>query len=321
MLRSIICTILKDQGSFQLHATLPLFKKVDDAWEGPPWTISALMSAFRLLLDQTKYQFQIRLFLDALDEFDGPHLLICQFLQSLVSMSANQVMICFSSRTEETFKENFSHWPGFSIQEHTSKDIRNYCMGAMASSSTLASFAKALVPEVVERASGVFLWVRLVIKDLQLAARSGTRTVAELRKRLLGLPLDLDKYYEEIIRRVPPDCRWETYVLLDLIIRASEVPRWDGAPLLTYIWMAISVSSCHTYEQAQKVLLDLLASEDADDRTTNKLRSQEVLTWGGGLVEIFKDRHGEERVQVMHQTVYEFVTNLGFKEIVLGDLA
>jgi len=42
-----------------------------------------------------------------------------------------------------------------------------------------------------------------------------------------------------------------------------------------------------------------------------------VVNISGRLVEVL----GDDTPQLMHQTVYDFVTGLGFKELVLSDLA
>ncbi|KAI1390448.1 uncharacterized protein F4822DRAFT_426295 [Hypoxylon trugodes] len=323
LMRSIIRQIIKEEGALPLHTLLyPLFPPTlqPDRWFLPEWTIPTLMEAFRLLLNQNIFRFQVRLFLDALDEFDGPRLLICRFLDSMLTMSARsatRVSICFSSRPEEIFKEYFYHTPGFSLQRYTTKDIRNFCMGTMASSPALSSYATTLVPEIVERASGVFLWVKLVIKDLEHKVLFESNSLEQLRVVVRELPVDLERFYEETIRRIPAECRWETYVLLDLIIRASEIKSWKTSPRLDYLWRAIAVSSCHKYAQARRVLESIPIDEE---KGLGKRQSQEILTWGGGLVEIFVDADGLNCVQVMHQTVYEFVTSLGFKDVVLEHL-
>ena len=56
---------------------------------------------------------------------------------------------------------------------------------------------EALVPQVVNRSKGVFLWVKLVAGDLASAANQGS-TEADLERLLQSLPAELDDYYVEI---------------------------------------------------------------------------------------------------------------------------
>jgi hypothetical protein len=177
------------------------------------------------------------------------------------------------------------------------------------------------MPEIVERASGVFLWVKLVIKDLERTASSDAADLEDLRECLRRLPLDLDRYYEETVGRIPRSCRWESYVLLDLVTRAAEVKAWQSAPRLAYLWKAVCVSSCRRLVQAHRILSNLPEDERNDALGFSKRKADDILAWGGGLIEIYEDEDGYRCVQAIHQTVFEFVTSLPFKDIMLGFLA
>jgi hypothetical protein len=50
-----------------------------------------------------------------------------------------------------------------------------------------AAKAEVLIEDVTQKASGVFLWVRLVVKSLLEGLRDGD-TVEDLRSRLLLIP-------------------------------------------------------------------------------------------------------------------------------------
>lgn len=70
------------------------------------------------------------------------------------------------------------------------------------------------------------------------------------------------------------------------------------------------MSECADFQDVEDIIK---AAQVAD--ATEQVRT-DLATWGGGLVEIKRDRP-----ELMHQTVLEFVMGLDFKKIVLGDLA
>lgn len=76
---------------------------------------------------------------------------------------------------------------------------------------------KDLVRVLVSTASGVFLWVRLVVNDLVRAARDGA-TFAELVDMAHQLPRDLDSYFTRFIDSIPPEYRQEASYLFQIAL-------------------------------------------------------------------------------------------------------
>jgi hypothetical protein len=318
VLRSLVRQIIKAEP--QLHTLLQaLFKQGFD--KNKQWSIPELEKALRLLLCQGLFELDICLFFDALDEFDGHPNQISRFLKDLVDIPAQsltKVKVCFSSRPWDAFVTNFGDCPKFSLHENTGVDIRNYCVGIASRAEHPAQSLLRLVPDIVKRAKGVFLWVTLVMRDLMASALPPhSKSAEELKVILEQLPLELDQYYEHIIDRMALSHRWETYVLLELLIRTSE-----HLPSLTlgYVASAVTISDCHTFQQAEERLTDA----EADLMSAQQLK-QRISLWGGGLVELYQSNPGipsrSDFVNVMHQTVFDFVTDLRFKQRVLGNQA
>jgi len=137
-----------------------------------------------------------------------------------------------------------------------------------------------MVPNIVDRTAGVFLWVKLVVNDLLKVAFVPESTLLVDIKRLLErLPLELDEYYEYIINRMSPSHRWETYVLLELVSRSRD----SGTPGLGYISGVIAVSECRTYKNATNSLF-----KDLKIYSLSNVRLG-VRPLSGGLVEALKD--------------------------------
>jgi hypothetical protein len=68
--------------------------------------------------------------------------------------------------------------------------------------------ASSLVTEIVTKADGVFLWVRIVVRSL-LEGMSYGDSIDELQSRLAELPSDLTKLYVYIFHAIKPKYRVE----------------------------------------------------------------------------------------------------------------
>lgn len=310
---------------FRPHSTSPVTKLlaaiVADFHENDG-QILKLERLLRRLLGQEVTKTDLVLFFDALDEFDGNLDLISRFLKDLVCLQAGsmtRVKVLFSSRPWKQLKEHFAEYPGFTLQDHTKSDIEAYAAGRTTGSGVSCPSLIQLLPSVISRADGVFLWVRLALDVLiqHVSTHPESHIPGEiLEQKLRALPDDLFKFYELIIERISKSNRRKTYALLELLIRHN------GPPITSLqIRDAVLVSECSTYGEARWVLDTAMPHPPMTlghlDQANN-----DVYTWGGGLVEIKRDSRDKNvyRPQLMHQTVLEFTMGLSFKNIVLGDL-
>ena len=107
------------------------------------------------------------------------HWHLLETLQKLTSTTNGtivKVLVWVSSRPENLFKDYFQDCPGFHIHGLTQNDLQLYVHGRiktyLASREDLLSddYSKISIDktkdEVIRRAQGVFLWVRLVTTDL-----------------------------------------------------------------------------------------------------------------------------------------------------------
>ncbi|KAH6888463.1 hypothetical protein B0T10DRAFT_548925 [Thelonectria olida] len=148
------------------------------------------------------------LFIDGLDEFDGDHEGLISLLQSLVSKSS--VKICVSSRPWVEFEKAFEHKPSLRLEDLTYSDIKNYIVSRFFADVSFqnlqqrdTSLTTALIEEVIVKASGVFLWVQLVVSSLLTGIRFGDRVI-DLKRRLDLLPPDLEQLYERMLDSLDP---------------------------------------------------------------------------------------------------------------------
>lgn len=284
--------------------------------------IPRLEGILRQLLGQRIMAIDLVLFFDALDEFDGHDETIGRFMKSLINGSAGsktRVKICMSSRPTPALQAHFGPYPGFAIQNHTKPDIQEYATRSVPVSPGIRGpdeLVRQLVPTIIERANGVFLWVKLAIKVLlETAEIPGSASLSVLEKKLEELPDDLLKFYELIVGRITRANRLRTFALLELLIHHK-----GPSATASQIRDAVLVSDCETFDEAVDVLDGLDTPEEnkgAEAHDESRIRD-DIHTWSGGLVEI-KLQHGVARPQLMHQTVAEFVMGPWFKKLVVGN--
>jgi len=163
------------------------------------WSQSKLVSAFKLLVKQTFVPLRLCLIIDGLDEYEGEHEEIAKLFKE-VTRSSN-VKACLSSRPWVVFKDCFKSFPCLRLQDMTRGDIQLFTEGKLNDNDLFISLqhrepeqASALLLEIVDKANGVFLWVRIVVYSLLkgLRARDG---LEDLQQRLRHLPGDLKALY------------------------------------------------------------------------------------------------------------------------------
>ncbi|KAH9906737.1 hypothetical protein F4778DRAFT_594164 [Xylariomycetidae sp. FL2044] len=137
------------------------------------------------------------------------------------------------------------------LQDYTNEDIRSYCWAALNATDEPVSHAIAsLIPEIIGRAEGVFLWVKLVMNDLIKAAEGGS-TDAQLALALHSIPLDLKEYYARIVQRIPQTLRRDAYVIFEVMVRSRD-------PLhILELMLVLELSRCPTFDDLKKAVLDL----------------------------------------------------------------
>jgi hypothetical protein len=225
------------------HLVLPVVAKLpdpddtDQTAQSDIWTPSDIVEALLLIGTNTTSQLNLCIFVDALDEHDGDHNNLLAILQELGSLTSNdhfRLRLCVAGRPENKFKDAFHMSPGFAIHQHTMQDIKIYVQGRIKNESQSkmsrdgARELNALISEVVNRAQGVFIWVRLVTNELVEGICEGY-TISELNELLSDIPTELHGLYKRALhrpRRHPKPIverqRLETYVIFEIAMRATQ---------------------------------------------------------------------------------------------------
>lgn len=160
------------------------------------WTLKQLKAGLQRL-------FQIDLgrlclFIDGLDEYSGDHV---DTINLLKSSASTNIKICLSSRPWVEFQEAFKSQPGLKLQDLTFDDIALYVNENLAENKKMVAFrdqepvkASYFVREIVTKADGVFLWVKLVVRSLLNGLNNGD-SIADFDRRLHELPSDSESLY------------------------------------------------------------------------------------------------------------------------------
>ncbi|KAI1409313.1 hypothetical protein F5Y13DRAFT_94779 [Hypoxylon sp. FL1857] len=178
-----------------------------------PWSRQEITEAFDRFTKQTKIPCKTCLFIDGLDEYDGDHSEMVEFLFKVSKSPA--LKLCLASRPYNIFEDAYGYSPErmLRLQDLTRDNIRRYVHDNFETHQSctrlksLDSQYGQLIEEIVDKADGVFLWVYLAVRSLKQGLTNAD-TVSTLQRRLRQLPTDLQQYFNLILQSVD-DVYWE----------------------------------------------------------------------------------------------------------------
>lgn len=172
------------------------------------WSLSRLQRNFKRLVCCASEKNHFCFFIDGLDEYDGDYEEISDYFSSLSNLP--YVKFCIASRPLIVFKDSFNGFPSLKLQDLTSNDIQRYIKDKLNGHRRMKFWTtrepeqcKILVAQLIDKAEGVFLWVKLVVKSLLkgLSQRDG---IPQLLKRLDAFPSDLELLYGHMLSLIDP---------------------------------------------------------------------------------------------------------------------
>jgi hypothetical protein len=163
-----------------------------------------LSQAFRFLIEEdadspAKFVF----FIDGLDEYSGAPGKLLSLVQNIASYP--NVKVCVSSRPWTVFEDSFKQRQNLMLQYRTRADIALYAQGELSAHPAFSElqeynpeYASELIDNITTKASGVFLWVVLVVRSLIEGLEQGDKP-SELQERLNQLPEELDDLFGKML--------------------------------------------------------------------------------------------------------------------------
>ncbi|KAE9371246.1 hypothetical protein N431DRAFT_558808 [Stipitochalara longipes BDJ] len=281
------------------------------------WTRDVLRRAFDNL--QIQDQIRICLFIDGLDEYESDEDRAYEDIILFFTNLANspKIKICLSSRPWLVFEDAFRLSSSLKLQDLTSSDITRYVNDKINAHERMRELrlihpesANELTVEIVTKASGVFLWVKLAVNSL-LDGFTNRDRISDLQRRLHELPADLEGFYKHIlVKHIPPFYQEQSSQLFQ-IVQANE----NG-------YKAFLASSGRSRPPPPPFSLGLLTLSLAEEKNdlpiahqSKQLLTPEVVWYRckemaarlksrcGGLLEV----DGSGYIQYLHRTVRDFL--------------
>lgn len=197
-----------------------------------------LEDMFRHAVKHISSRAKLALFIDGLDEFDGDCNALISLLQECLAFP---IKVCISSRPWTEFENAFGNYPRLKMEDLTYDDIIKYVVSRFEANSQFARFQKLhpqfasdLSHSIADKASGVFLWVTIVVASLLAGMMAGDR-VEDLENRLNLLPSEMDDLYGRIVESIDPLYREHAAQLFKLVSACGEPPS------LRVLWYADEV--------------------------------------------------------------------------------
>jgi hypothetical protein len=216
MLRSLLHELLLTNKAL-IPVAFPLWTEKDGVEEPDFPEVAA---AFRRTLDADERK--ICFFIDGLDEYEGDSIRTAElavYLGDLAKLSTN-VKLVVSSRPLNELQIHINAWPHLMLQNLTSGDIATFVEDRLRKNEQMLRLERQeptatahLIDELVSRASGVFLWVYVVVQSLLNGLESGDKVI-DLIIRVRELPTELDELFSAMLGRISPRYRAEAYRLL-----------------------------------------------------------------------------------------------------------
>ena len=192
------------------------------------WTDQRLLCVLETFIGQMPAHISLCAFVDGLDEFVGDEDLLLDMVR--LFSKASQCKICVSSRPEQAFRQEFQECPRLRMQDFNNEDIRRIATSKLMpvlkkhldlSMLSYVGGVSYFVDCVIQKASGVFLWLDLMIKDLIKGARNGD-TLEELQSRLERTPATIEGMYTHMLERLDPIYHEEGLKYFAILLAAQE---------------------------------------------------------------------------------------------------
>lgn len=241
---------------------------------------------------------RVCLFIDGLNEFDGdPHQLLTQFKQ-LTELP--NVKLCLASRPWIVFEDAFSQKPSLMLQNLTHPDLKHFVASEFSNNEGFRrlqirdpKYASELMDEITDKSSGVFLWVKLVVKSL-LAGLTFDDRISDLQRRLDALPVDLENLYVAILENLDPFYHEHASQYFKLMMAARDPPSA----------LVFSFADEEDPEFVLKQSVMPLTDDEVSMRVTTTRRR--LNSRCKGLLELGP----ENRVQFLHRSVKDYLDSL-----------
>lgn len=254
--------------------------------------------------------------IDGMDELQGDYLEGIAFIRKLTANGRCKVVV--SSRPIPECVLKLQGCPGLKLEALNRKDISKYVDDKIAQHGYMQRLSErhpekteALLQDLVEKSSAVFLWVILACRSL-ISGFADCDRLPELRRRVDELPLELHELFDHMMGKIKTRHREERAKLLRMFYVHTQRQRQQGVRTQNPA-SALSLVQVDDLDDEFDFYRTWAADEKSErcDEVAGRLRSRT-----GGLLELQVHKTRRERavyeadafvLDFMHRTVFEFL--------------
>lgn len=304
MLRSLLYQIFNRDES--IRKTVREFYKQNvglDVGPGHEWELSQsqLEEAFQKAVLASASVNQVVIFVDALDEAGATSALgLATYFHELNASAEKEnlkLKICISCR----------HYPvpssrpavEITVENHNHGDITNYLQDHLSTSPAIRG--QQLADKLIEQAGNMFQWACVILPFVQqkLAEGDSPEVVFNWLKEVPTPREDMNDTYQYILDHVITDWNWAQSFLLFQWVYLAERPL-----TLLEIRYALTVSNARA-THAKKGYNGLEYALEAENF------GSKIKALSGGLAELVSVEDNRQIIQVIHQSVNDFLCEKG----------
>ncbi|KAL4908357.1 hypothetical protein BDW74DRAFT_175046 [Aspergillus multicolor] len=184
--------------------------------------------------DEAYVGHKFALFIDGLDEFEGNHAEMVKLLLHWADLQPDNVKICVSSRDWAVFHDLFQPFPRIRLHELTRHDILKVVKSTLDTNQNCLEMGlngEKLQRQIVQKSAGVFLWVTLILRDVEEGLRSGD-SLAVLEAKIDSLPTELEDLFWQLLKQIHRVDQRDAYATLTVALQCPN--NW---PMIRFVFL------------------------------------------------------------------------------------
>ncbi|KAI1505034.1 hypothetical protein F5X99DRAFT_431139 [Biscogniauxia marginata] len=169
LLRSLLYQVLSESPEL-IPKAFPAEWARSESTPAIDFNLKDVIHTFESMMSDTAIfeEHKLMFFIDGLDEYEGPHTEIVDRFLAWTKLHHENIKICVSSREWNEFRVRFQECPKLRLHECTQEDITRVVKDKLHTQREYSTPVNKedlarLIKEIVRKAEGVFIWVRLVL--------------------------------------------------------------------------------------------------------------------------------------------------------------